>query len=311
MKTNDIVIVPIKKYTSPKYPTVINAKNDPDLLLKLPSRWEKNAKVVVAVSLIGAMTLTSCGVLSPKIVGYNPVSENYLNVAPVFIHGEGTGAMGCVMVAPPVFLSEQEALAVIKSVTEDSGLKFLAEPPGYIAANNKPEPQSQYSWENQKYVLGDGNIGMDLYDDKKGVAVTFISMEEAEIKYTNMGSSVTSYHPRELAELTAEDFSRQKGDIAVGVFYEPGMPWDTEEQRQILDEYETKRNEIYETYYKPYVKYSDGGYVYIEEEDRKEYDQKYTEAREEYEANMKLLIEKDLRAQIQDFIEWLQSQGII
>jgi hypothetical protein len=31
----------------------------------------------------------------------------------------------------------------------------------------------------------------------------------------------------------------------------------------------------------------------------------------EYEAEAKLLMEADLRAQVRDFIEWLQGQGII
>lgn len=36
-------------------------------------------------------------------------------VAPVFIHGGGTGAYGCVAVTSPFFLSEEEAYEIIKS----------------------------------------------------------------------------------------------------------------------------------------------------------------------------------------------------
>jgi hypothetical protein len=300
MKTNDINIAPVKKYTPPKYPTIISAKNDPNLLQKLPSRWEKNASVVVALGLIGTMTLTSCGLLgspnnaSPTLDEFKDFvsviidngkrtshENNYLNVAPVFIHGEGIGSMGCMMIAPPVFLSEQEALAIIKGVAEDAGLNFGDHPPKYIATQNKGKIES-YGWESG-YILGNGNIGLDLYDSQNQVAVTYISMTEAKEKYLPykindneemfMESSVTSYRPRELAGLVVEDFSQQIGDIAVGVFYDPGINWQSEEHQRILNEY-----------------YKNTG---------------------DYENDTKKIIEDQFRAQVQDFIEWLQGQGII
>ena len=43
-------------------------------------------------------------------------SRDAFSVAPVFIHGEGRGALGCVVVSPPVFLSEAEALEVLAHV---------------------------------------------------------------------------------------------------------------------------------------------------------------------------------------------------
>jgi len=35
-------------------------------------------------------------------------------VAPVFIHGDGVSSYGCVMVAPPVIIFEQDAMEIIK-----------------------------------------------------------------------------------------------------------------------------------------------------------------------------------------------------
>ena len=280
MKTNDIYVAPVKKYASPKYPTNEEAARAPALLRKLPSRWEKNAAVVAAVGMLGAMTLFSCGTGKSNIAGYNPGGENFLNVAPVFIHGEGTGAIGCDMVAPPVFLSEQEALAIIKGTLKEAGLSFEATPPEYIATKNKTE--TKYSWDyKNKYVLGEGEVGLDLYDDKNGIAVSYISMESAEQIFPNgPWASITGYSPRELAELSVEDFAKQKGDIALGVFYDPGTNWEDEAHRQILDEY-----------------YSS--------------EKAWEERMAQYENGTKLLIEEDLRAQVRDFIEWLQGQGII
>ncbi|MCL2774907.1 MAG: hypothetical protein FWD71_16395, partial [Oscillospiraceae bacterium] len=220
-------------------------------------------------------------------------SENFLNVAPVFAHGNGTGSMGCVMIAPPIFLSEDEALAIIKSASADEGLTFNANPPGYVATKNKTETKYPWEWEN-KYVLGSGSVGLNLYDNKKGVAVTYISMEESEEIFPNgPWASVTDYQPKKLAEMTVEDFSQQKGDIAVGVFYDPGTDWEDEEQKQVLDEYEAGIREI------------------PSNASQDEYAQKYNEIFSEYEAGMKVFLEEQLRAQVRDFIEWLQGQGII
>ena len=277
-KTHNLAVSPVKKYAAPKYPTKAIAEREPDLLRRLPSCWEKNAAVVAAVGMLGAMVLTGCGVWESKTGGYNPGSENYLNVAPVFVHGEGTGAMGCVMIVPSVFLSEEEALAIIKNTAEGSGLKFSATPPEYTATKNKPNPRSQYSWENPKYVLGEGSVGLDLYDDKKGIALAFVSMEAA--KENPNASSVTSYRPRELAELTAEDFAEQKGDISIGVFYDPGVNWQSESHQRIMDEYNNT-------------------------------EKSWNERRAQYEIDTKALIEEDLRNQVRDFLEWLQGQGII
>ena len=51
---------------------------------------------------------------SPK-GGPNPTQTNAVAiVAPIFQHGEGRGATGCIVMSPPVFLSEEEALLVVR-----------------------------------------------------------------------------------------------------------------------------------------------------------------------------------------------------
>ena len=310
MKTDMLSVKPVKKYAAPKYPMKADATRTPALLRKLPSRWEKNSAVVAALGLLGAMTLTSCAnngadTATPKTASPTEI-VNYLNVAPVFFHGHGTGSIGCDTVVPPVFLSEEEALAIIKNEAETVGLNFSAEPPNYVATNNMAE--KNYSWENQ-VVLGDGNVSLELYDGEKNVAVTYISMHEAGERYLPdedggmMWSSVESFRPRDLAELTAGDFARQEGDISVGVFYEPGMNWD------LASEYSRKQNEIWEEYQ---IYYDNDTYEFIDEKYAEAYQKKMAEAYNEFaESNTTEYMEELLRAQVRDFIEWLQGQGII
>ncbi|XHR27970.1 MAG: hypothetical protein ACFUZC_18825 [Chthoniobacteraceae bacterium] len=47
-----------------------------------------------------------------------------LRVAPLFAHGKGQGAFGCVVVTPPVFLTEAEAREVIEEEAKKAGVDF-------------------------------------------------------------------------------------------------------------------------------------------------------------------------------------------
>ncbi len=51
-----------------------------------------------------------------------------VSVAPIFEHGEGRGATGCVVISPPVFLSEEEALQIVKEELAKHGVKLAAGP---------------------------------------------------------------------------------------------------------------------------------------------------------------------------------------
>ena len=100
MKKNDISVTPVKKYTPPKYPTIEDAKSNPDLLRKLPSRWQKKAKIFATVGMIGTMTFTShtlppdrnstnTGVLGGYIAAKIPSEHDNANmITDVFITDE-------------------------------------------------------------------------------------------------------------------------------------------------------------------------------------------------------------------------------
>ena len=295
-------VVPVRKYKPPKYPTQVEANLNPDLLRKLPPQWQKNATVIIAAGLLGTMALTSCHLHElPSYADYpyDPPRPGYLNVAPIFIHGDGTGAIGCVMMTPPVFLSEAEAFAVIKSVSERYGLTFDAASPGYIATDNEvlyELPLSEWCEENNVigYALGNGNVPLGLYDDEKGVAIAFVAMRQAAHRYVLEDdtwinddgeemiifppeTTITHFRPRELAELSAADFSQQQGDATIGIFYDSGLT--SEQWHKLYDAY--RRNG-----------YSQRAARQIMKQER-------------------AIIEENLRAQVRDFLGWLRGQGII
>jgi len=238
---NLLLVTPVKKYSLPKYPSLLDAKNNPDLLRKMPSRWQRNAKVIAAAGLLGTIMLTSCGIA-------NADNRNLLNVAPIFKHGSGSGAFGCVMIVPSVFLSEQEALAIIRSVAESGGLSFGTRPPDYVATKN----------EVRDHYIGNGEVRLNYYDSEKQVAVAYIPLMSAEMIHKDLRRmSVSSFSASRLAEMTVEDLAKQEGDITVGVFYEPGNDRQNEElnlisnisepyNRATYNEYKAKMKDIME-----------------------------------------------------------------
>lgn len=299
---------PVKRYTPPKYPTLTSVAGKPELLKVLPLRWQKNMTVLTAIGLIGVISLSSCVAKNIGSGGDGLESDSYLNVAPIFEHGIGTGSIGCDMVVPPVFLSEEEALAVICAEAEKYGVKLDDTPPSYTATQNIFDDENQYSWLRQKYKIGDGSVELDLYDKKNKTAVSYISMEQAAVTGLDdtVRSSVTSYQPKDLAELSVEDFASQTGDINVGIFYDPGRTFDINDEA--YTEYQDAQNGLHEEYSRYYDSFNYDGEP---TEKQQEYYDKSEAILKEYETKSKESILEDLKSQIADFFEWLQGQGII
>jgi hypothetical protein len=198
----------------------------------------------------------------------------YAKVAPIFEHGRGTGSLGCDMVVPPVFMSEQEAMAIIKNEALKAGVNLDDVPDNYTVEAHAN--------------LGKA-VGLEAADAEKGIAVSFISLEESKVNTDKVvstasgplitTSSVSTYNMLNRAKDAVKDWENKDIPYKVGTFYEPGV------------EYE-KEKEIYERVQ------SDSSL-------------KSEEAYHKYISEVKKVSEEDLRAQVRDFIEWLRGQGII
>lgn len=121
-------VTPVVYYKKPGYPTGADMKSRPELLKKVPDRWSRNGVVLTALGM--SLALCACaargdaepggvkpgntepGVAEPEDTGAGGSGQDYGGktedgeahkglVAPVFIHGEGTGAYGCIAVTAP------------------------------------------------------------------------------------------------------------------------------------------------------------------------------------------------------------------
>jgi hypothetical protein len=216
---NGLKITPIRTYAIPEYPSKCDVQFDPALLQAIPKRWNAKPAVCVALLLTISSGLYGCGALS-SISGTaenRATSSDTAKLAisiPVFDHGNGRGSYGCIIINPPVFLSEEEARQIIREVAESQGVHFDGSKS--ITGNNFPathvsgsEFSIQETWK--------GMLDLDGYDASLGIGYEFVSkadMDQWEIKGQH-GSSVSGYDikgtARRLAKVVEE----------TAVFYDP------------------------------------------------------------------------------------------
>lgn len=221
-----------KRYPGPKYPTKVEVTLALSILRSLPSRWSAKPAVCAALLLTLTTGLYSCGsgdegsgkgngnslasesIDQPEGTGDNPSPSLAI---PFFEHGNGRGSFGCESVAPPVFLSEDEAAQVIREEAAKAGVTFS----GSKSIEGKFPATNLYGDESMKDATWDGTLKLDGYDRTLGIGFEFISQHDVDEwkKTGNMMSTVSTYDMKD----TAQRLSDSVKDVAV--FYDPGMDW--------------------------------------------------------------------------------------
>jgi len=265
-------VKPVRRYRSPAYPTRLEVQDQPELLLQhVPRRWQKSAVTMAA--------LTACLGTNSCVHGRGDEADTVGRpavVAPVFKHGDGRGATGCVAVTPPAFVSEEEALVIIREELAKVGIA--------IAEQDVPLPGVEFC----EYVdFEDGTqtveipgtrhtFVLDAVNRERRVAVEFLSKND----YPPLGGiqhsgSVRRYDFIELARGIAKTVRKKGKGIRLGVFYDPMTPigrpliWDDEGEL------------------------------------------KYGHWPDLTEVQARNVSREKLRLQVKDFVDWLKGQGVI
>jgi hypothetical protein len=239
---------PVHKYASPKYPTHLEVAQHPALLRRhQPPAWRKWPELTGAAGLflLADTARLSAADGSPK-GSQNPAQANAVAiVAPVFQHGEGRGATGCVVMSPPVFLSEEEALQVIREEMATKGVQLRTNQTTLTGVTVERGVLVSPAWWRRLGVwlglLGPNPPGLafeikqerfktDAADPKKKVFVEFLGERDArrwdlerqkeEGKF--YGSTVHSYELPTTAAYVDERVKRQATNkLYFGAFYDP------------------------------------------------------------------------------------------
>src|ERR1035437_4244594 len=133
-------IKPVKIKRKPGYPTIKTFIENPELLSKnVPFAWIRNqyaATTLATFILCGAGNQSSAQKTKPATVvvskyikkdkpaAIKSVKRDSVKVARIFSHGDGSGAIGCEVMSPPVFISEDEARNIIFDALKAENIVF-------------------------------------------------------------------------------------------------------------------------------------------------------------------------------------------
>jgi len=275
---------PVRRYPKPQYPTRLEIVARPELLRRRqPPAWRQLPGMAGAVGLfLCAEEAMLKAADSPAKGGPSATPPDAAAiVAPIFKHGEGRGATGCVVMSPPVFLSEEEAMQVVREEMAAKGVR-LSTNKVVVAGVDALGVWRRAEGERLRPFEADGA------DAKRKVAVEFVGQEKAqsvawekqtrdiEERRAITISTVASYDMPEAAEYVGNKLKRQATDkVYFGAFYDPLAGT------------------------KDFEKVSAPGGNDAGELLRKMETEAKAESR------------RLLRLQVQDFVKWLQGQGVI
>lgn len=288
-------VSPVKHYSEPDFPTRSILDERPELLRFVPKRWQRNPVVLTALTGLCALTL---GTRAFADVGKSTAANK---VAPLFEHGTGVGDFGGMNPNPRVFLSEDEARAVILGEAKRAGVNFKVDS---LVLDNAAVPiTDRYefldsiersasgktsdnkaltsisvkmpTWHSQMFRL-------DGTDAKRNISFEYVSEEDFEAwekRPDTRACTVSVYDMKKAANVLRGGFEHRVGAGTVGVFYDPMMGLN-----------EVTKATGFKVDYKA-----------------KNLNAQYRTAAEK----IKQLSREDLRKQVQDFIKWLKAEGVI
>lgn len=284
---------PVRRPPQPCYPTRLDVRNDPDLLARhLPPSWLGRGELAGALGLMLALNSSGCTSDTPR----RPTPQATLArtpavVAPVFQHGDGhtgeRGMLGCVAVSAPVFLSEEEAIAVIREELQKAGVHSIltnAEIPTLVIDGSVEEHFHDSSAPNGLRTRNvSAPLQVDLRDPVRNINIEFVS----ENDFGPLGGDWNGKYYDDVQQAATSLCNQVKGkahDMRFVAFYDP-----IEYRKPI-----------------PYPDFEIGpnNEVKVKGED---YEQKRKNAVDKATAESKRL----LRLQVQDFVNWLKAQGAI
>lgn len=230
----------VKKTKMPNYPILDYYIKNPGLLSKnLPESWIRNRYVATSLAtfiLFGSpKTKVYANQNNTEIVDKLSSDEkgikrdeikDSVKIAPIFAHGDGSGATGCIVMSPPVFISEDEARSIIFNALETEGIKFDTIDCPEIKFKSFPIANDCYFGDIDTTKVSDANVElkMDGYNKELNLAIQFVSGDDYFKFRSDDGcwSSVQGYDTKKAAEIIREELITN-GKSNTVVFYDP-MP---------------------------------------------------------------------------------------
>lgn len=238
IKKSIMKIKSVKQAKTPKYPILDFYIKNPGLLsLNTPESWIRNKYVATSLA-----TFILFGTAKTKLYANQNSTEileklrsdskdqtidkiqDSIKIAPIFAHGDGSGATGCIVMSPPVFISEDEARLIIFNALEAEGIKFETIDCPEIIFKSYPIANDCYLGNADTIKVSDANVElkMDGYNKELNLAIQFVSRDDYFKFRSDDGcwSSVQGYDTKKAAEIIREELI-SNGKTNTVVFYDP------------------------------------------------------------------------------------------
>lgn len=223
-------------------------------------------------------------------------------MAPIFEHGKGRSAVGCEVINPPVFLSEQDAMQVILEELKKVG----------ITQSDAAGALSDVSVPDSIQAEGSEPMILEASDSKKKIGFSVVVMQT----YFDLGgeispSSVQPYRYLDLAKRNRDSAEASARNLYFGTFYDPAAPETRVTFKDPRTKYDKKMADLHKKLKKT-----------VAPALKKRMEEEYELLRKEMEGESKAFWEKRLdvsknesrrllRLQVKDFVDWLKGQGVI
>lgn len=275
---------PVRQQMVPRYPTRMEALADRELLEKhMPPAWKSCVEMAGAVTML--LAANNCFAQQPGPKG----SQLNKFVAPIFEHGKGRSAIGCSVINPPVFLSEQDAMQVILEEMKKAGLTRRDDTTD-LPDTSVPQTIQR---DGSKPIIFEGS------NAKKKIGFSVV----VEENYFYLGgershSTVQEFNYIDLAKKNRDYESQNNRNIYFGTFYDPAAKGEFKSDRKYIKEIDALKKKQKKT-------------ADLVWKDRMEDEINNLYRKWSTHEFSKKKAQRLLRMQVRDFIDWLKGQGVI
>ena len=228
------------------YPTLAEIQRTPELLARVPARWEQSSGFAALLGLLALATAPRAEAAdneaSPAAAALDPdgavvpqdnglaVQKTAVVVAPMLeeaLDQDGRGSFGCISVCPATFMPEDEALELIRTELEAAGLRLQegVELDNVMAPVQKPVDAKAHDprdWEKGN-ELGPRPVRFDWADPERAVYVDYLAQRDYRTWQGRSVSLDNSFDFAALARKVAEAYGQHPATnkTIFGVFFEP------------------------------------------------------------------------------------------
>ena len=228
------------------YPTLAEIQRMPELLARVPARWEQSSGFAALLGLLALATAPraeaadnetapAAAALDPDVAvvprdNASAVQKTAAVVAPMLeeaLDQDGRGSFGCISVCPATFMPEDEALELIRTELEAAGLRLQegVELDNVMAPVQKPVDAKAHDprdWEKGN-ELGPRPVRFDWADPERAVYVDYLAQRDYRTWQGRSVSLDNSFDFAALARKVAEAYGQHPATnkTIFGVFFEP------------------------------------------------------------------------------------------